>query len=747
MSSYRNELQDILHKLRGVKKSGRGWVARCPAHDDSVNSLSIVEGSSGKVLLKCHAGCTFEDIIAEVGNPNYKSDNYDKKKKTVQKSVVKAYDYVDENGELLYQVARTAPKGFFQRKPGVAGGWLYNLDGVRRVLYRLPDLISTPRGATVFVVEGEKDSDRLWDLGFAATTNAGGAGKWLPEYCEQLSKFDCVVIVPDNDKPGREHAKKVGRSLKDMNDAQEVRILELPGLPEKGDVSDWLDAGGMADEFDVLASEKAIRIEDYVDSEEADELTLAPAEEPPASEAQPSILGVSEEPQAVEIERQILGLIIRDNPLVAQAVEMRLLESLFLAAHRHILSAMIVLYERDWLIDHLTIGEELRKRGVLVQCGDMEYLKSLKENIESDAKDLEHYIEIVKSKAQLRAMLRLSQSLGGAIREGAEGPEALKEFVERTVYEITDDNQREGFQKAGDIVNRVIERAQVLSTSDSEISGLVTGFVDFDEATSGLQKQDLILIAGRPSMGKTGFATNIAFNAAQKGNVVGLFSLEMSKDAVIARVLCSEARVDSTKFRNGRLSPEEWTRLSYATGAVTQSSLFIDDTPAISVLELRAKARRLAAEQKRLDLIVVDYLQLMSGSARRTESRQQEVSQISRDLKGLAKELDVPLVALSQLNRAPENRADPRPQLSDLRESGALEQDSDVVAFLFREEYYNQTDDNKGLAELIIAKQRSGPTKTVHLAWLKEFTRFENIFPVNELGTYGLQDDSAPFAI
>jgi replicative DNA helicase len=323
-------------------------------------------------------------------------------------------------------------------------------------------------------------------------------------------------------------------------------------------------------------------------------------------------------------------------------------------------------------------------------------------------------------------MLRLSRNLDGAIREGASEPEDLSDHFEREIYQIKDDNQREGFQRASVVVDRVIERAQILGESDSEISGLATGFIELDIATSGLQPQDLILLAARPSMGKTGFAANVAFNTSRAGNTIGFFSLEMSKDSVVSRILCSEARVDSQKFRNGKLNPDEWRRISYALGELEQSNLFIDDTPSISVLELRAKARRLKAEQKRLDLIIVDYLQLMAGTGQR-ESRQQEVSQISRDLKGLAKELNVPLIALSQLSRAPELRADPRPQLSDLRESGALEQDADVVAFLFREEQYQQTEDNKGMAELILAKQRNGPTGTVFLAWLKEFTRFENL--------------------
>jgi replicative DNA helicase len=271
----------------------------------------------------------------------------------------------------------------------------------------------------------------------------------------------------------------------------------------------------------------------------------------------------------------------------------------------------------------------------------------------------------------------------------------------------------------------------------SVLTGLTTGFADLDKLTSGFQRQDLIILAARPSMGKTSFALMLAENAAihVPGAVVGVFSLEMSKEALVMRMLCSQGNIDAQRFRNGFLSRPEWAQIAKSLGTLADARIFLDDTAGISVLEMRAKARRLAAEQKRLDLIVVDYLQLMSGSAKRTESRQQEVSQISRELKGLAKELNVPLVALSQLSRAPEARSDHRPQLADLRESGALEQDADVVAFIYRPEVYktpeereNMPDDEKNVAELIVAKQRNGPTDTIRLRFTPSSMRFDNLY-------------------
>ncbi|HEX5706947.1 MAG TPA: replicative DNA helicase, partial [Pyrinomonadaceae bacterium] len=292
-----------------------------------------------------------------------------------------------------------------------------------------------------------------------------------------------------------------------------------------------------------------------------------------------------------------------------------------------------------------------------------------------------------------------------------------------------DERTRQGFSHVKPVADQLLEKVQEMSGRTTVITGLPTGFKELDEMTSGLQPSDLIIVAARPSMGKTSLCLTLAQNAAiAAGAVVGIFSLEMSKESLVMRMLCSEGRVDAHRFRGGYLHREEWARLAGALGTLADTKIYIDDTPGISVLEMRAKARRLAAEQKRLDLIVVDYLQLMSGSSRRVESRQQEVSQISRELKGLAKELNVPLVALSQLSRAPESRTDHRPQLADLRESGAIEQDADVVGFIYREEQYNRTEENAGLAELIIAKQRNGPTGTVKLAFLKEFTRFENMW-------------------
>jgi replicative DNA helicase len=733
----KEKVNDILPRLKNVKKSSGGWVARCPAHDDQHQSLSIGVGSGGKILLKCHAnqGCTFEEIISRVGNPV----NTGGGTKSVQKEIIKTYDYVDVDGTLLYQAVRTEPKGFFQRKPE-GTGWSYKLEGVKRVLYRTPDLFALSDDSTIFLVEGEKDVDNLWDLGFHATTNVGGAGKWLQEYTDQLARFKRVVIIPDNDKPGREHARKVAEALR--NFVAEIRILVLPNLPEKGDTSDWLKAGGLPDELDVLVEENSVLASEFPgESEDAVQPAVSPQVEEPRTFVGSDDAGWIEkaregDPSDVPLERQLLGLVFKNNALAAHLLELGFAQYLYLQPHKHILSAMFSLYDRNWPIDQHTLAEELSKRGVLAIVGGMEYLNALKDNVDADPANVEHYVEVIKSKSKLRSLIALSDKMKSAAKGAAEDPEEITENVERTIFEINDSVNREGFQRVGSVVDRVIERAQELSASEAEISGIPTGFPELDRVLSGLQKTDAIVIAARPSMGKTGLAGNIAVNVAKAGFHVAIFSLEMAKDAIVSRMICSEAFVDSQRFRNGNLNPDEWARLAHATAVLDPLPIYIDDTPGISVLEMRAKARRLKSEQKQLDVIIVDYLQLMEGDGNR-ESRQQEISQISRQLKGLAKELNVALIELSQLNRAVESRPDKRPQLSDLRESGAVEQDADVVAFIYREEQYNRTDENKGLAELIIAKQRNGPTTTIHLAFLKEFTRFENILPAREERVYG----------
>ena len=428
-------------------------------------------------------------------------------------------------------------------------------------------------------------------------------------------------------------------------------------------------------------------------------------------------------PSNVEAERSILGAILLDNSVCNQAIELLRRDDFFLDSHRRIFDKMVALTERLMPIDLITLSDELRRAGEFEQIGGATYIASLIDGVPR-TDTIEPYAKLVKQKSMLRKLISASQQIVSLAFEEEDEADVIIDKAEQMIFQIAEDRVRQGFQYIGDVAHRRLEQIEQMAGRPEMITGVPTGFTDFDRMTSGLQRQELIVIAARPSMGKTALALNMAQYAAKNANVVGIFSLEMSAEQLVSRLLCSEARVDAHRLRTGYLNREEWARLADALRRLCETKVFIDDSAAVSVMEMRAKCRRLKAEHG-LDLLIVDYLQLMAGRGR-IESRQQEVSQISRDLKGLAKELDIPVVALSQLSRAPEQRSEHKPQLSDLRESGAIEQDSDVVCFIYREELYNPTDENQGTAELIIGKQRNGPIDTVHLVFLNKHTRFEN---------------------
>jgi replicative DNA helicase len=437
-------------------------------------------------------------------------------------------------------------------------------------------------------------------------------------------------------------------------------------------------------------------------------------------------------PASIEAERSILGAILLDNVLYNEAAEQLRPDHFSLDSHRRIFGRMMELAESSRPIDIITLAEELARRKEVESVGGVAYISSLTDGVPRRP-SIEHYVKIVKDKALLRSLITAAQNAVARALDQSETAEDILDATETDIFRLSDDRIGRGFVGVEEIVRDSFGSIDALYQRGQRITGLATHYVDLDNMTSGLQPSDLIIIAARPSMGKTAFALNIAENAAVNDKkTVGIFSLEMSREALLLRLLCSQARVDSHKLRTGFLTREDFQKLLAGYGALAEASLYIDDTAGISLHEMRAKARRLQQSQGKLDLIIVDYLQLMAASptigGRRYENRTQEVSAISRGLKGLAKELRVPVVALSQLSRAPESRGgDHRPQLSDLRESGSIEQDADVVAFIFREEVYKPDDpDLDGLAELIIAKQRNGPTGKIELAFLKRSTRFES---------------------
>jgi replicative DNA helicase len=386
---------------------------------------------------------------------------------------------------------------------------------------------------------------------------------------------------------------------------------------------------------------------------------------------------------------------------------------------------MIDLYNANKAVDLITLTDELKRNGILDEVGGVSFLTALVNSVPTAA-NISHYVSIVKEKSILRTLINNSTKIISLCYESEGNVDEVVDSAERFIFEVTNHRPQGSFLHLKEIIKDSIETIDKLYQKKAHITGIPTGYIDFDSKTSGLQPSDLIVVAGRPSMGKSALALGIAEYAGVMEKIpLAFFSLEMSKEQLVQRMLCAHAKVDAHKVRTGYLAASDWPRLTAAAGKLSEAPIFIDDSPAISVMELRAKARRLKAHQD-IRLLILDYLQLMRGSAK-AENRQQEISDISRSLKALARELNIPIVAISQLSRAVEARTDHRPQLSDLRESGAIEQDADVVVLILREEYYSPSPENEGIAEVIIAKQRHGPVGSMKLAFIQEYTRFENI--------------------
>ena len=433
-------------------------------------------------------------------------------------------------------------------------------------------------------------------------------------------------------------------------------------------------------------------------------------------------------PQNLEAERCVLGAVLLDNQLVNQAVELLRTNDFYLSGHRLIFQHMISLLENSKAIDFVTLTESIRSSGQLDELGGASFISSLIDGVPR-LTNIEDYARIVQEKSTLRNLIKRSTEIITSCYEQQDNVESILDDAESAIFNIAESKVRSGFLSVGELAKTSFKKIEAVANSRQMVTGIPTGFTDFDNLTSGMQSSDLIVLAARPSMGKTALALNIATHVALSvKKSVGMFSLEMAGDQLLLRMLCSEARVDAHQLRTGYLSKEDWNKITKKLGELSQAPVFIDDSAGITLLEMRAKARRLKAENS-LDLLIVDYLQLIAGGKGRYENRQQEISSISRGLKGLAKELDIPVIAISQLSRAPEQRTgDHRPQLSDLRESGSIEQDADLVAFIFREEVYKPTEENRGIAELIISKQRNGPIGGLKLAFLREYTSFENLW-------------------
>ncbi|MDP1989864.1 MAG: replicative DNA helicase [Syntrophales bacterium] len=432
-------------------------------------------------------------------------------------------------------------------------------------------------------------------------------------------------------------------------------------------------------------------------------------------------------PQNLEAEQSVLGGILLDNLALNTVLELLETDDFYSEGHRKIFSAIVELSNRNEPCDLITLSNILKNQKRIDKVGGTAYLASLVDNVPS-AVNIAYYAKIIKEKSILRRLIGTATEILNKSYDAGMDIDSVLDEAEHAIFEISENKIRPSFHPIREIIKDSFKTIERLYAKKELVTGVATGFDKIDDITSGLQNSDLIIIAGRPSMGKTAFALNIAqFAALEMGVPVAIFSLEMAKEQLATRMLASEARVDSQRLRKGFLGETDWPKLTTAAGRLSEAPIYIDDTPAITVIEMKAKSRRLKAEAG-LGLIILDYLQLMRGGAYK-DSREQEISEISRSLKALAKELSVPVVALSQLNRKVEDRTSRRPQMADLRESGAIEQDADLIAFIYRDEVYNRSDDNpdKGIAEIIIGKQRNGPTGTVKLAFQEKYTRFENL--------------------
>jgi replicative DNA helicase len=435
-------------------------------------------------------------------------------------------------------------------------------------------------------------------------------------------------------------------------------------------------------------------------------------------------------PQNISAEQAALGSMLLQEDAILQGVDILRPEDFYKKTHQNIFKCILELFEKSRGVDLVTLTEELNRRNLLEEIGGVTYLTNLINSVPTAA-NIEYYIKIIEEKSILRNLINNATKIVSMGYEEKDDAKILLDKAEHLIFEVSERNLGQSFVPIKEILQDSFEKIENLYHREEFITGIPSGFDEFDDITTGFQPSELIVIAGRPGMGKTAFCMTIAQHIAVSKNVpVALFSLEMSKSQLVQRMLCSEARVDAHNLRKGRLAESDWPTLSMAAGRLASAPIFIDDTAGITCLEIKAKARRLKA-QHNLGLVIIDYLQLITSSGR-VENRQQEISEISRSLKGLARELNVPLIAVSQLSRAVEQRIERRPRLSDLRESGAIEQDADLVVFLYREEYYKEKTDKKGIAEVIISKQRNGPTGQIDLAFVKEYAKFENLTRISE---------------
>lgn len=662
-----DDIQDILQRLRNVKKTSTGWSSKCPAHEDGANSLSVSTGSGGKLLLHCFTGCKFEDILAAIGPLESRAE------------IERTHPYVDEAGKLIFEVVRKVPKGFSQRRPDGSGGWLWNLKDTRRVLYRLPEVLAAD--GVVYVVEGEKDADNLVKLGLVATTNSGGAGKWRQEYADAL-RGKVVCLVPDNDDTGRQHMRAAALSL--QGKASVVKVLELPGIPDKGDVTDWLAAGGTVQQLEELVrgaplfDADSLRPETEVDEEQMN----------------------SQPPHNPDVERAVLGSVLLDPIQLSHCRQAGTTPDWFhVAANRYTFSCMLELEDSGESIDEITVGNLLKSRGQLAQVGGQTFVSRLSTGLNS-APNISGYLEILRRYHKARAGIRFAAKMAEQLKDGESDPD---EVMESAVGWL--DSQRtesRSIRRPMSIDEMYEDQALRFQLFHKGISdALPTGFPEIDEKLlgGGFLPSLLYYLAGKPSMGKTTLAIDFTCNIADLGFRCLVVSRETPKEMLLDRMVAAKAGVDRFKISSGMTKTNY--ELAMETLQVMRLIPIVFDDYSSSIAELDRVLAWYEREGKRIDFLMADYLQLMTGEG---DNKVQQVSDVSKGFKGLLTKYRIPGLVVSNLNRA---SGTGEPEIHHLRESGQLEFDADAIFFVDGDETKEDLDFLK--KKFLCKKQRDGP--------------------------------------
>lgn len=683
-----NDLDKLLSKLDNVKVLGDNFTAKCPVHPDSENSLSIFKSYDGNYIPWCHAGCDYNSLKVELdlSTQTFKD-----------KGIVEIYQYYTKDGIESYQNVRYFPKDFRQRRK-VDDKWVWNLKDIEVTLYHLPELLASDLSRAVFYCEGEKDANRLASLDLISIS-----GKWKDSFSEFLNQR-VVYILQDNDDAGQKQALKKAEGL--YNVAKTIKIIDFSPVfgSEKGDVSNYLDKHSLEELKALIKSTKNFTPD---------------IRQIPLSELKTSL------PASPDLEISIIDTCLSDNYFLTRLMDFCTDTDFYLPIHKKSIKIMTELYESTGSVDFNLLKERLTEE-------PKELIESLKSKLTGNTLsfyNFDLYSKVIAHKSKLRDLIRNCEYLSSKAREDLTGE--IFDEAEEKIYAINQisEFQNSDFYSFDDLADEAVAAAIAFSESDSILLGISTGFEVFDGITNGLQSEDIIIVAARPSMGKTSLCLDVANNVGLDSNLnTAIFSLEMSKEQITNKLISQRLKIPLNSLKSWNLTFSQTEEVhAFRQELKQKKTIHINAMPGMNVLQMRRALRRLEKKSGKLHLIIVDYIQLMSGVGK-SESRTQEITAISRELKQTARIFKVPIIVVSQLNRSPEARksTDYRPMMGDLRESGAIEQDADTICFVYREDYYKEDSSNPGLTELIFSKNRNNPTGTRYLQFVSNITHFEN---------------------